>query len=456
MEETEQYKSHVTETEGEVAEGEVAATSPSIDNVDNASDEKDTQRCKIPRKARFGLIALLAIAVIAVAAGVLLSKGSDNEVSISTSDPTSDPTSDSLDMELLAKFVLPGVRISDLNETAPQFRALEWLAYEDPRNFSVEEDATEILELYSLATLYYALGGEDYGFCWLYVPGPELLNSSYHCDWCSIKCDETGLVDNIDFYSDGMRGTLPPEIGNFRNARAMKFHISGLKGSVPAEIGNLRQLTSLDLSYNQLSGSIPSEIENIYGNSNTFTFVTIAFRQLTYLDLSYNSFSGTVPNEIGNLQQLIYLDLYGNTFFGTIPSEIGKLQQLVYLDLYGNTFFGTIPSEIGKLQQLSRLALGANAFSGTVPSEIGELQQLAQLSLSDNIGLTGTVPMEVGQLESIIWATFQNTSLTGGLDDLAFCQKEYQFFRLASDCGGAIPEITCECCTICFVSNGDG
>eukprot|EP00980_Cylindrotheca_fusiformis_P025658 scaffold14343_cov102-Cylindrotheca_fusiformis.AAC.3 len=102
--------------------------------------------------------------------------------------------------------------------------------------------------------------------------------------------------------------------------------------------------------------------------------------------------------------------------------------------------------------QLTDLELWNNSFSGTIPSEIGNLQQLKYLHLNHNIGLTGTVPVEVGQQELIWSALFQNTSLTGGLDDLAFCQNREttEFFQLAADCGGSHPrKITCECCTKC-------
>eukprot|EP00980_Cylindrotheca_fusiformis_P031393 scaffold26294_cov98-Cylindrotheca_fusiformis.AAC.1 len=62
MEATDQFKSHVARTEGE------ATPPPSIEDVEKASDEKETQ-CGAPRKVWFGLIALLAIAAIAVVAG---------------------------------------------------------------------------------------------------------------------------------------------------------------------------------------------------------------------------------------------------------------------------------------------------------------------------------------------------------------------------------------------------
>eukprot|EP00980_Cylindrotheca_fusiformis_P019291 scaffold6614_cov88-Cylindrotheca_fusiformis.AAC.2 len=52
------------------------------------------------------------------------------------------------------------------------------------------------------------------------------------------------------------------------------------------------------------------------------------------------------------------------------------------------------------------------------------------------------------QLEPIEGLDFSNTSLMGGLDDLAIC-KNRKDFKLKADCGGLNPKITCECCTEC-------
>eukprot|EP00980_Cylindrotheca_fusiformis_P029752 scaffold23806_cov103-Cylindrotheca_fusiformis.AAC.2 len=149
------------------------------------------------------------------------------------------------------------------------------------------------------------------------------------------------------------------------------------------------------------------------------------------------------------------LDLTANKFAGTIPTEIGNLQYLTRLFLSRNTFVGAIPSEIGNALSLKILELGVNSFSGTIPSEIGKLQQLTHLDLSGNTFLTGSVPLEVGQLALVMYAYFQNTSLSGGLDDLAFCKNRYfSFFDFFADCGGPIPEIACECCTTCCDMGG--
>eukprot|EP00980_Cylindrotheca_fusiformis_P018931 scaffold6322_cov59-Cylindrotheca_fusiformis.AAC.27 len=402
------------------------------------------------------LLAFVSIAV-GVPVGVLLREGS--------------PSNAQSDIELLAKVVLPGVNIFDLNwTTSPQYRALEWLVYNDTRSLTIKDNnSTELLERFSLVTLYYALMGEDWqqsSYCFSSsTEGSEWLNvSSSHCNWCSIECNENDRVHSLLFFAFQLHGTLPPEIGNFQGLKKIEFGINSLRGSIPTEIGNLRQLTSLALSVNNFSGTIPSEIgnlqqltkldlsENIFSGTIPSEIGNLR-QQLTEIYLFENNFLGTIPSEIGNLKQLTDLHLFANNFSGTIPSDIGNLQQLTYLELWNNAFSGTIPSEIGNLRQLTDLELYDNHFTGVIPSEIGNLQQLKYLHLNNNIGLSGTVPVEVGQLESITSASFQNTSLTGGLDDLAFCQNREatKFFQLTADCGGSSnPKITCECCTKCW------
>eukprot|EP00980_Cylindrotheca_fusiformis_P017070 scaffold5235_cov121-Cylindrotheca_fusiformis.AAC.1 len=400
-------------------------------------------------KVRFGLIALLVLAIAAVIA--FCNNGSQ-------------PLSD---IDLLATVVMPGVDISNLNETTPQYRALEWLAYNDTRALTIKNDATELLERFSLATFYYSVGRGYFCNDWLTI--------SSHCDWVyfdcdeysfhhSIRCDADGRVTILHLESNGLVGRIPSEIGHLKQLEYLYLQYNKFSGPIPSEIGNLQQLKHLYLQNNKLSGPIPSEIGHLQqleyllldGNelSGPIPSEIGHLQQLDSLELGLNTFSGPIPSEIGDLQQLDSLKLGLNTFSGPIPSEIGNLQQLRSLYLASNKFSGPIPSEIGHLQQLLNLYLASNNFSGPIPSEIGHLQQLTTLELQNNIGLTGTVPVEVGQLESIMQAVFSNTSLTGGLDDLALCKKRY--FTLRADCGGLNPKITCECCTQCCRTDENG
>eukprot|EP00980_Cylindrotheca_fusiformis_P008379 scaffold1772_cov80-Cylindrotheca_fusiformis.AAC.7 len=325
MEETDQHKPLLLESQGDAVFGRASPEEEDkhrsrtfkplfLESQEDVfvDEEESKQRGAPIRKVWFGLMAL----VLAIAAILAFCKNGSQPVS---------------DIDLWANVVLPGVDISNLNETAPQYRALEWLVYYDTQGLTINGDATKLLERFSLVTFFFSAGA-DYS--------SPLLKSS-PCDWFTYNCDEDGRVTRLQSWGMKMHGTLP------------------------TEIGNLQQLTDIVLMDQQFSGPIPSEIGNL--------------PQLTKLDFLRNNFSGPIPSEIGNLQQLRSLVLNDNKLSGPIPSEIGNLQQLRSLGLNGNKFAGTIPSEIGNLQQLKVLHLNGNiGLNGTVPVEVGQLESLTE------------------------------------------------------------------------------
>jgi len=141
--------------------------------------------------------------------------------------------------------------------------------------------------------------------------------------------------------------------------------------------------TEVDLNSQGLSGTIPPQLGDI--------------SLLKHLSLEGNSISGTIPAEMSKLSQLKYVRLYNNIISGTIPSDMGKLSQLYNLWLNNNAISGTIPPETGKLSQLNILSLNTNSISGTIPSETGKLSQLTCLQLYNN-NISGTVPPELSDL----------------------------------------------------------
>ena len=57
--------------------------------------------------------------------------------------------------------------------------------------------------------------------------------------------------------------TLWGEVYSVENTDTIYLNIIGLKGPMPPEIGNLTNLTYLNLGGNQLKGEIPPEIGNL-------------------------------------------------------------------------------------------------------------------------------------------------------------------------------------------------
>ena len=132
---------------------------------------------------------------------------------------------------------------------------------------------------------------------------------------------------------------------------------NGLKGEIPPELGNLSLLQFLNLQDDQLSGEIPPELGNL---------TTLVYQ----LDLSYNFLTGRIPSELGQLRHLQVLFLGHNYLEGEIPAQLGNLIYLQFLHLEGNRLTGEVPKELGKLPKLERLVLRDNLLTGCLQRDL--------------------------------------------------------------------------------------
>ncbi len=197
----------------------------------------------------------------------------------------------------------------------------------------------------------------------------------------------------------GLRGPIPPELGNLTRLEQLDLYYNDLTGPIPPELGNLTNLTVLNLQANYLTGSIPPELGNL--------------TSLTYLSLGENlDLTGSIPPELGNLSSLETLNLYWTGLTG-IPPELGNLSNLTRLHIFFTPLTGSIPPELGNLSSLEFLELSNTDLTGSIPPELGNLSSLTQFHLVDN-DLTGSIPPELGKLSSSLteFHVFGN-SLTG-------------------------------------------
>jgi hypothetical protein len=280
---------------------------------------------------------------------------------------------------------------------------------------------------------------------WLGEAGTE-------CSWFGVRCyaDSGKSVSNLNFWKNGLNGTIPSELGNLSNLTYLHLGSNSLTGTIPSELGNLTKLTQILLFSNSLTGSIPSELGNL--------------TNLTYLHLSKNSLSGSIPSELGNLTNLTFLNLSSNSLTGSIPSELGNLTKLATFSYTGNSITGSIPNGLGseqpKISSIERNALVAlynstdgvnwtdntgwlgeigteciwfgvtcssgsvtqinlydNSLSGSIPSELGNLADLNTLNLSNN-SLSGVIPSELGDLTNLEIFRIRGNSLTGNISEL--------------------------------------
>ena len=83
--------------------------------------------------------------------------------------------------------------------------------------------------------------------------------------WHGVKTDDNGRVTWLEFRwsGNGLRGTLPAELGNLTNLEFLELANNNLTGPLPAILGNLTKLEYLDLYGNSLTGPIPAELGNL-------------------------------------------------------------------------------------------------------------------------------------------------------------------------------------------------
>ena len=244
--------------------------------------------------------------------------------------------------------------------------------------------------------------------------------------WNGVETDASGRVVQImlsggwwdneanEWVRYGLRGQIPPEIGDLTHLTDLVLRYNLLSGPIPPEIGDLTRLTNLDLHQNLLSGPIPPEVGDL--------------TRLTNLDLDQNLLSGPIPPEIGELASMTNLELSDNNLSGPIPPEIGNLASLEYLLLNRNSLSGGIPPEFGNLGNLQILGLFRNQLTGSIPVELGRMASLTHLMLSFN-DLAGPLPAELADLRSLTAFDLTGNNLTGPIGDGFLALDELEIFE---------------------------
>lgn len=173
------------------------------------------------------------------------------------------------------------------------------------------------------------------------------------------------------------------------------------------------EITHIEIENNGLGGSLPYEIASL--------------TKLGVLSLEKGEITGRIPTEIGTLQELRELDLDFNMLTGELPYTLGDAPKLTVIDLNSNMLTGSI-SVLAKVREAYFVQLHNNKFTGAIAPAIGLLGNLQVLTLHKN-DLTGVMPIMVCN---------RLASYGGAID------------HLWADCEGAVPKISCSCCTKCF------
>ena len=95
-----------------------------------------------------------------------------------------------------------------------------------------------------------------------------------------------GRVTEIYWSDEGLKGSIPKEIGNLTNLKYLSLRDNSLSGDIPIEMCNLTNLTILYLSNNNLSCEMP----NIRGNRiGVIQFFETVRNRVSQILLQYSS-----------------------------------------------------------------------------------------------------------------------------------------------------------------------
>ena len=104
-----------------------------------------------------------------------------------------------------------------------------------------------------LVALYNATDGPN----WVYAE--NWLTDAPLGEWYGVRIRGAGRVFSLRLFN-GLKGVIPPELGNLSNLEVLALSSNQLTGPIPPELGNLSNLEVLALSRNQLTGPIPPEL----------------------------------------------------------------------------------------------------------------------------------------------------------------------------------------------------
>ena len=284
----------------------------------------------------------------------------------------------------------------------------------------IDLTASEDSDRAALTALYHATDGPNW------TNNDNWLTDAPLDDWYGVySTNDEGRITDLQISSNGLKGHIPPEIGNLEELQLLSIRANQLTGEVPPELGRLVNLKHLDLSHNNLSGELPHSLKELTSLS-VFYFGDNAGLCAPNTDEAFMEWLRGVSEAEGatcsplpphNKLDLVGLEaLYYATdgpnwgrndnwltnaplseWHGVSVDFDGRVDEL---NLNHNRLIGEFPFQLNNLTNLKTLNLRVNQLSGEIPPQISELINLRWISLSNN-HLSGNIPPELGNLTSL-------------------------------------------------------
>ncbi|XP_009353384.2 receptor kinase-like protein Xa21 [Pyrus x bretschneideri] len=168
----------------------------------------------------------------------------------------------------------------------------------------------------------------------------------------------------------GLRGSIPPHLGNLSFLVQLEFRNNSFHGSIPRDVEKLKMLKEILIGHNNFT-----EIPNLIGSKD----------QVEKLYVQANALKGPVPLAVFNMSSLKILALTANYLTGSIPDDLCQhLPSIQILSLARNKLDGPLPSKLWQCKELLQFSLDSNNFRGSIPKSIGNSTQLERIGISYN------------------------------------------------------------------------
>lgn len=176
----------------------------------------------------------------------------------------------------------------------------------DKQQVITVKQSYEDLERKALMAFYEATGGDSW------TNHTNWGSDQPLSEWYGVCVDGEGSVTQINMFQNNLSGSLPDIFDQLPALQSVYLSGNRLGGQLPPSLYR-RDIYDLYLANNQLEGTLPEEIGN--------------WKNLRTLEISFNNFSGTLPAALGKFPSLNYCNLMMNCFSGELTAEIIALEK---------------------------------------------------------------------------------------------------------------------------------